>query len=88
MTKHTETYYNSKKKRQQIDALLHANAAYQAQHTCVGNSPSKKNEMTITQGNNFLDLIAVQYQMKDLDTSQGMILGLAMQKTFNQIKGS
>ena len=45
-----------------------------------------KNEMTISQGNNFLDLIAIQYQMKDLDTSQRMILGLAMQKTFNQIK--
>jgi len=63
MTKHTETYYNSKKKRQQIDALLHSNAAYQAQHTCVGNSPSKKKEIDRYCNREFL------YPIKDIDES-------------------
>jgi hypothetical protein len=40
-----KTYYTCLKKRRQIDALLHANAAYQAQHTCESNSKSKKKEI-------------------------------------------
>jgi len=45
MTSHTKTYYTCAKKKKQIDKLLHANAAYQAQHTCENNSKSKKKEI-------------------------------------------
>ena len=45
-----------------------------------------KHEMTIKQGNDFLDLMAIQYQIQDLDLSQRMTLGLAMEKTYRQIQ--
>ena len=45
-----------------------------------------KNEMTIKQGNQFLDLVAIQYQTQDLTSGQRMILGMAMQTTQMQIQ--
>ena len=45
-----------------------------------------KNEMTIKQGNEFLDLVAIQYQIQKLDTGQRMILGMAMETTAKQMK--
>ena len=45
-----------------------------------------KNELTIQQGNEFLDLIATQYQIQDLDLSQRIVLGMAMQTTALQVK--
>lgn len=45
MTKHTKTYHTCAKVRRKIDKLLHANAAYQAQNTCINNTVSKKKEI-------------------------------------------
>ena len=45
-----------------------------------------KHEMTIKQGNDFLDLMAIQYQIQDLDLGQRMILGMAMNTTLKQIQ--
>tara|TARA_R100000742_G_C4211662_1_gene37883 strand:+ start:290 stop:511 length:222 start_codon:yes stop_codon:yes gene_type:complete len=45
MTKNIKTYYNCQKKRRQIDELLHANSAYQAQNTCRGNTVAQKKEV-------------------------------------------
>jgi hypothetical protein len=45
-----------------------------------------KNELTIQQGNEFLDLIATQYQIQDLDMGQRFILGMAMNNTLDQIR--
>ena len=45
-----------------------------------------KNEMTIKQGNQFLDLLAIQYQTQDLTSGQRMIMGMAMQTTQMQIQ--
>ena len=41
--------------------------------------------MTIKQGNEFLDLVAIQYQTQDLDLGQRMVLGMAMQTTQMQV---
>ena len=38
------------------------------------------------QGNEFLDLVAIQYQIQKLDTGQRMILGMAMETTAKQMK--
>jgi hypothetical protein len=45
-----------------------------------------KHELTIKQGNDFLDLIATQYQIQDLDLGQRMLLGMAMENTMKQIR--
>ena len=45
MTKNTKTYQTCVKIRRKIDALLHANAAYQAQHTSEDNTVAKKKEI-------------------------------------------
>jgi len=45
-----------------------------------------KHELTIKQGNDFLDLIATQYQIQDLTLGQRMILGMAMNNTLKQIQ--
>ena len=45
-----------------------------------------KNELTIQQGNEFLDLIATQYQIQDLDMGQRFVLGMAMNNTLDQIQ--
>jgi hypothetical protein len=45
-----------------------------------------KHELTIKQGNDFLGLIATQYQIQDLNMSQRMTLGMAMEKTLKQIQ--
>ncbi len=45
-----------------------------------------KNELTIKQGNQFLDLLAIQYQTQELTTGQRMIMGMAMQTTQMQIQ--
>ena len=47
-----------------------------------------KHEMTIKQGNDFLDLLATQYQIQDLTVGQRMILGMALQTTYDQIEKS
>ncbi len=61
MTKNTKTYYSCKKKRRQIDELLHANAAYQAQNTCEANTVAQKNEINRYCNRQFL------YPIKDID---------------------
>ena len=45
-----------------------------------------RNEMIVKQGNEFLDLVAIQYQIQKLDTGQRMILGMAMETTAKQMK--
>jgi hypothetical protein len=47
-----------------------------------------KNQMIIDQGEEFLELVAIQYLQPDLDISQRMILGLAMHRTLTQINRS
>ena len=44
-----------------------------------------KNELTINQGKQFLELVAIQYQTQELTTGQRMILGMAMQTTQQKI---
>lgn len=61
MTETTKTYYTCSEKRKQIDKLLHANAAYQAQNTCEDNSSSKKKEINRYCNREFL------YPIKDID---------------------
>jgi hypothetical protein len=45
MTKNTKTYQTCVKIRRKIDELLHANAAYQAQHASENNTVAKKKEI-------------------------------------------
>ena len=45
-----------------------------------------KHELTIKQGNDFLDLISTQYQIQDLDLGQRMVLGMAMENTVKQVQ--
>ena len=61
MTNHTKTYYTCAKKKKQIDKLLHANAAYQAQNTCENNSKTRKKEINRHCNKEFLSPI------KDID---------------------
>lgn len=50
-------YYTNKKTKEKIDKLLRANASYQAQHTCITNSKSKKEEINRHCRVNFLNPI-------------------------------
>ena len=61
MTKNTKTYYSCKKNRRQIDELLHANAAYQAQNTCEANTVAQRNEINRYCNRQFL------YPIKGID---------------------
>lgn len=61
MTKNTKTYYSCAKKKRQIDELLHANAAYQAQNTCVDNTVAQRSEINRYCNRQFL------YPIKDID---------------------
>ena len=47
-----------------------------------------KHELVIKQGNDFMDLIATQYQIQDLTLAQRMVLGLAMDRTLKQVQKS
>ena len=55
------SYYTNQKVRKKIDDLLHQNAAYQAQHVCMHNSKTRKEEINRYCRVNFLSPI------KDLD---------------------
>lgn len=55
------SYYTNQKVRKKIDDLLHQNAAYQAQHVCMDNSKTRKEEINRYCRVNFLSPI------KDLD---------------------
>ena len=55
------SYHTNKKTRSKIDRLLQQNASYQAQHTCVTNSKTRKEEINRYCRINFLNPI------KDLD---------------------
>ena len=55
------TYYTDPKVRKKIDALLKANASYQAQNNCVTNSKTKEREINAHCNREFLRPI------KDID---------------------
>lgn len=55
------SYKTNKATKAKIDRLLTQNAAYQAKHTCVTNSPTKRKEITRYCRVNFISPI------KDID---------------------